>query len=69
MNGMELSKAIRSCRDSTKKHIPILGVTANVLSEGHELYFNSGMNDVVLKPFSEHELIEKIAAQFNQSKF
>lgn len=64
MNGLELSKAIRSSTDYTKKNIPILGVTANVLSENRELYLDSGMNDLVLKPFSENELIEKIAIQF-----
>ncbi|MBC7616660.1 MAG: response regulator [Pedobacter sp.] len=68
MNGVQLSKAIRSYSDKTKRNIPILGVTASVLSEGCELYANSGMNDVVLKPFSENELIDKIAAQFKQPK-
>ena len=67
MNGVELSKAIRSHTNTNKLKIPILGITANVLSEDRELYLNAGMNDLVLKPFSENELIEKIAIQVNQS--
>lgn len=65
MSGVELSKAIRSDEDSVKQKTLILGVTANVLSEDRELYLNAGMNDLVLKPFSENELIEKIATQLN----
>ncbi len=61
MNGVELSKAIRVHTDANKKKTPILGITANVLSEDRALYLNAGMNDLVLKPFSENELIEKIA--------
>lgn len=66
LNGVELSRAIRSHHTAAKQSIPIFGVTANVLSEDRELYLGAGMNNLVLKPFSEKELIEKIAIQFRQ---
>lgn len=63
MNGVELAKAIRTFPDKVKQNTPILGVTANVLAEDRQLYLSAGMNDLVLKPFSENELIEKISVQ------
>jgi CheY-like chemotaxis protein/nitrogen-specific signal transduction histidine kinase len=63
MNGIALAKAIRLSGDTTKLKTPILGVTANVLAKDREFYLQAGMNDCVLKPFSEHELIDKIAFQ------
>lgn len=68
MNGVELSKAIRLRGNAMKQNIPILGITANVLIEDRELYLGAGMNDLVLKPFSENELIEKIASQLKGSQ-
>lgn len=62
MNGMELTQKIRSYPDPSKKNISILGFTANVLQEDRKMYLESGMNDLVLKPFSEKELIDKMAA-------
>ncbi|MFA6277588.1 MAG: ATP-binding protein [Pedobacter sp.] len=62
MGGVELTRKIRSYVDATKMNIPILGVTANVLKEDREKYIESGINDLVLKPFSEKELMDKIAA-------
>jgi CheY-like chemotaxis protein len=41
--------------------VPILALTANVLKEDRYLYLRAGINDVVLKPFREKDLIEKIA--------
>ncbi|MBB2144028.1 response regulator [Pedobacter sp. LMG 31464] len=60
MGGVELTRKIRLHADATKINIPILGVTANVLQEDREKYIESGINDLVLKPFSEKELMDKI---------
>ncbi|RZK42404.1 MAG: response regulator [Pedobacter sp.] len=64
LNGVELSKLIRSHLHPKKTYTPILGVTANVLPEDRTLYMEAGMNDLVLKPYSEKELIDKINSQF-----
>jgi len=60
MGGIELTHNIRNGNDKRKKHVPILGVTANVMQEDREKYLESGINELVLKPFMEQELIEKI---------
>ncbi|WP_316772979.1 ATP-binding protein [Pedobacter frigiditerrae] len=61
MGGIELTRVIRSYPNSSKANIPILGVTANVLEEDRKKYIESGIDDLVLKPFSERELIDKMA--------
>ncbi|MFD0942038.1 ATP-binding protein [Pedobacter boryungensis] len=60
MGGVELTRKIRLYADPAKMNTPILGVTANVLKEDREKYIESGINDLVLKPFSEQELMDKI---------
>jgi signal transduction histidine kinase/CheY-like chemotaxis protein/CHASE3 domain sensor protein len=61
LNGMEVTQIIRNSKNPYKSNIPILALTANVMKEDRDLYLNSGMNDVVLKPFREKDLIEKVA--------
>lgn len=61
MDGLQLTEAIRNYEDPYKSNICILALTANVLKEDRDLYFKTGVNDVVLKPFLEKDLIEKIA--------
>ena len=61
MGGLELTSIIRTYPDKNKAKIPILAVTANVLQEDRKKYIECGINDLVLKPFSEKELIDKIA--------
>ncbi|MGO4876665.1 ATP-binding protein [Pedobacter psychrotolerans] len=60
MGGMELAGKIRNENDAKKRSTPILGITANVLLEDRLKYLASGMDELVLKPFLEHELLEKI---------
>lgn len=64
MGGVELTRKIRAYTKPAKRNILILGVTANVLQEDRQKYIESGINDLVLKPFSEKELIDKIASYF-----
>lgn len=65
MGGVELTRTIRAYSDKAKVNVPILGVTANVLQEDRKKYIESGINDLVLKPFSEKELIDKINEYVN----
>ncbi|WP_131536075.1 ATP-binding protein [Pedobacter nototheniae] len=60
MGGIELTHKIRNCGDAKKQAVPILGVTANVMQEDRKKYIASGMNDLVLKPFLEQELLSKM---------
>lgn len=61
MGGVELTHEIRYNADASKVNVPILGVTAHVLQENRDIYLKAGMNDLVLKPFLEQELIDQIA--------
>jgi len=60
LGGIELTRLIRQSANEQKKNTPILGVTANVMQEDRAKYLESGMNELVLKPFLEKELLEKI---------
>lgn len=60
MGGIELTRKIRGTAAIAKRNIPILGVTANVMQEDRTRYLESGMNELVLKPFMEKELLEKM---------
>jgi len=60
MGGIELTQKIRNDEDPNRRNTPILGVTANVLEEDRKKYLASGMDELVLKPFFEEELLEKI---------
>ena len=68
MGGIELTKKIRTGADPLKQNIPILGVTANVMQEDRKKYLESGMNELVLKPFLEKELIEKMVGFLKRHK-
>ena len=61
MGGVELTHEVRYNGDFAKSRIPILGITAHVLQEDRDAYLKAGMNDLVLKPFLEQELMDKIA--------
>ncbi|RZL43162.1 MAG: response regulator [Pedobacter sp.] len=68
MEGIELTRKIRPGADPLKQNIPILGVTANVMQEDRKKYLESGMNELVLKPFLEKELIEKMVEFLKRNK-
>ena len=62
MGGIEFSQVVRANGNQTKAAIPILALTANVLKEDRDKYLSVGITGVVLKPFSEKNLIDNIAA-------
>jgi signal transduction histidine kinase/CheY-like chemotaxis protein/CHASE3 domain sensor protein len=61
MDGLELTRHIRAFADPIKSKVIIMALTANVMKEDRDVYLSVGMNDTILKPFLEKELIEKIA--------
>jgi signal transduction histidine kinase/CheY-like chemotaxis protein len=62
MDGLKLTRHIREFSDPVKSKVIIMALTANVMKEDRDIYFSTGVNDVILKPFLERGLIEKIAA-------
>ena len=60
MDGYEAAKKIRATFPESKKHIPILAVTASVVQADIDRCFAVGMNGYVSKPFSPEQLLEEI---------
>ncbi|WP_316821238.1 ATP-binding protein [Pedobacter gandavensis] len=60
MDGIELTKRIRALNDPQKSQLPIIAITGQISSESHERYLSAGLNDYLIKPFKESELMEKI---------
>lgn len=62
MSGTEATREIRSltARGQIRAHVPIIAITANARSEQIAQARESGMDDVVSKPFRIVELIGKI---------
>lgn len=60
LNGFETTKIIRKQEAQTKKHVPIIAMTAYAMSGDRELCINSGMDDYMSKPFDINKLKEII---------
>lgn len=60
MDGIELTKRIRGLADKQKSQLPVIAITGQISSESHERYLSAGLNDYIIKPFTESELMEKI---------
>jgi CheY-like chemotaxis protein/HPt (histidine-containing phosphotransfer) domain-containing protein len=61
LDGIQTAKQIRGLSDPIKSSIPIIALTANVLSEDIEKYKAAGMNDFLAKPFDECALMMVIS--------
>ena len=55
VDGLEATKYIR---DELKLSIPIIGLSANAMREEVEICKQAGMNDYLVKPYSERALVE-----------
>lgn len=62
MDGVEATKNIRNHHDSSKKMIPIVALTANVMAEDIDYYLSIGMNAHVAKPIHLETLKSTIAS-------
>lgn len=61
MDGVEATKHIRTQLPAPASKIKIIAMTANVLMEDVQKYFDVGMNAYVSKPFQPDELLLKMA--------
>jgi len=61
MDGIEATRIIRSSPDKKISRIPIVALTAAVMSEAHDKIENLAINDYVLKPFKPKDLYDRIA--------
>ncbi len=60
MDGIEATKIIRKSENPRIKDIPIVALTAAIMSESHDKIEDLNINDYVLKPFKPHDLFERI---------
>jgi len=66
MDGLTAVKHIRALeKEKNLEAIPIIAVTANVLSEDKERFIAAGLNDYISKPYSE-ELMKQTLAKYLQ---
>jgi len=59
ISGLELAEFTRGLKKPNKE-MPIVAFTANVMKEDLERFSKKGINDYLLKPFKEKELLNKI---------
>jgi signal transduction histidine kinase/CheY-like chemotaxis protein/predicted negative regulator of RcsB-dependent stress response len=60
MDGVTATKMIRTTLPEPAKSVKIIAMTANVLQEDVQAYFDAGMNAYVSKPFHADELLLKM---------
>jgi PAS domain S-box-containing protein len=60
MDGIEATRIIRKSENLKIRDIPIVALTAAIMSESHDKIEDLKINDYVLKPFKPHDLFERI---------
>jgi CheY-like chemotaxis protein len=60
LDGIEATRVIRKSDNSKIRDIPIVALTAAIMSESHDKIDDLNINDYVLKPFKPHDLFERI---------
>lgn len=66
MDGVTATRTIRTTLAPPACNVKIIAMTANVLQEDVQLYFDAGMNAYVSKPFHTDELLLKMAGVLEQ---
>jgi CheY-like chemotaxis protein len=60
MDGIEATRVIRKSENPKINSIPVVALTAAIMSENHDKVEDLSINDYVLKPFKPRDLFEKI---------
>ncbi|MCX6325225.1 MAG: ATP-binding protein [Bacteroidia bacterium] len=60
MDGIEATRIIRKSENPKIRNIPIVALTAAIMSESYDKIDDLNINDSVLKPFKPHDLFERI---------
>ncbi|MBN2546363.1 MAG: substrate-binding domain-containing protein [Spirochaetes bacterium] len=66
MDGCDATDKIRNELNLTS--IPIIAMTANAYVEDMKRYYNFGMNDVIVKPFTKKSFLEKVIKWLFETK-
>jgi CheY-like chemotaxis protein len=62
MGGIEATQVIRAKSEDYYKQLPIIALTASMLSSEKQQIMEAGMNDYILKPFDPKGLHDKLSA-------
>ncbi len=68
MDGLQATRMIRAIEDEYISSVPIVALTANILTGQHNIYLEAGMNDCLAKPFEEDKLFHVVARNHRQSQ-
>ncbi|MDP4221955.1 MAG: PAS domain S-box protein [Bacteroidota bacterium] len=60
LDGIEATRIIRKSQDPKISSIPVVALTAAIMSESHDKIDDLNINDYVLKPFKPRDLFDKI---------
>jgi PAS domain S-box-containing protein len=60
LDGIEATRIIRNSDNPRIKNIPIIALTAAIMSESHDKIEDLNINDYVLKPFKPQDLYDRI---------
>jgi signal transduction histidine kinase/CheY-like chemotaxis protein len=60
LDGIEASRIIRNSDNPKIKNLPIVALTAAIMSESHDKILDLNINDYVLKPFKPQDLYDRI---------
>ncbi|HYV92815.1 MAG TPA: ATP-binding protein [Chitinophagales bacterium] len=60
MSGIDVAHHVRSLADPRKQRVPLIALTANVYSHQQKNFSEAGFSDVLVKPFKERELFERV---------
>jgi PAS domain S-box-containing protein len=60
MDGIEATRVIRKSKNLRINSVPVVALTAAIMSESHDKIEDLSINDYVLKPFKPRDLFEKI---------
>lgn len=72
LNGYEATQQIRKIENSTAKHTPVIGLTANAMKGDREKCLEAGMDDYVSKPVRFADLLsalDRVQQKSNASRF
>lgn len=58
MDGIDATLAIREYENTTKKHIPVIALSASAFKSDIEMFLNAGMDYYLSKPINEEKLKE-----------
>ncbi len=68
VDGFEATRIIRASEKKTKRHVPIIAMTAHAMKGDRERCLDAGMDDYVAKPIRARQLFETIEDVLGRSR-